>query len=90
MSVCLTIKNNGSINLAGASDPCDLVAMTAQELTNLQAAIGSDNDLLTMLNSIFAQPDQAQIISAFMAAFTLPIICYMVAYGLGVVVNFFR
>jgi len=90
MSVCLVIKSNGAINLANATDPCTLIGLTPTEYTNLQAAIGSDNDLLTMLNTIFAQPDQSQIIAAFMAAFTLPLICYMVASGLGFVVNFFR
>lgn len=42
------------------------------------------------LQALFAWPDHSQMAAAFMAGFALPMTFYLVAYGFGVVVNFFN
>lgn len=44
--------------------------------------------LANMLELIFAQPDNLQIQEAFMAGFSLPLICFMTAWAYGFVIGF--
>jgi hypothetical protein len=42
------------------------------------------------LQSLFAWPESDQMVAAWMAGFTIPMICYLAAWGFGVVVNFLK
>jgi len=42
------------------------------------------------LQALFAMPDSGQLAAAWAAGFTIPMICYLVAWGFGVAVNFFK
>lgn len=42
------------------------------------------------LQALFAWPESDQMVQAWMAGFTIPMICYLAAWGFGVVVNFFK
>lgn len=42
------------------------------------------------LQALFAWPESDQMVKAWMAGFTLPMVCYLAAWGFGVVVNFFN
>ena len=41
------------------------------------------------LAALFAMPDPASVQDAFVAGFSLPVICYLTAWGYGVVINWF-
>lgn len=45
--------------------------------------------LYELLEAIFSTPDPLDISAAFMVGIGLPLICYLVSWGYGVVVNWF-
>jgi hypothetical protein len=60
-------------------------------------AIISETELLTatpiqqlyeLLNAAFETPNNTSIVVAFMAAFTLPLVCYLTAWAFKTVVKF--
>ncbi len=46
--------------------------------------------LFELLNAVFAQPSNEQLAAAFFAAFSLPLMLYLVAWGYKSVLKFFR
>lgn len=46
------------------------------------------SQLYELLNAAFSTPDAAQIAGAFMAAFSVPMIAYLVAWAYGKVIGF--
>lgn len=44
--------------------------------------------LYELLSALFSTPDTQSVATAFMAAFSLPMICYLTAWALGSVVDF--
>jgi len=91
MPVCLIITNSDVIKAPIDQTFCHLYGLTPAEIADYQALLTTANtDLYTLLSAVFSTPDSAQIIAAFMAAMTLPLIVYMAAAALGSLVNFFR
>lgn len=46
--------------------------------------------LAALLASLLAQPGVGDMQAAFALGFTLPLICYLTAYFVGLLVNFWR
>lgn len=75
--------NNGNLR---CNEPLTTLAvsdLTSQTETDISA-------LVAILEAMFETPDATSIVQGFMAGFTLPFICYLSAWALGIVVNFFR
>lgn len=47
-------------------------------------------ELFELLNAVFSQPSNEQLVAAFLAAFTLPLICYLVSWAFSSVIKFVR
>lgn len=78
---CVVIGAGGELIASGAFDPsapCGLVVSTAAEFQR-----SAD------FSQVFGVPDATQVQTAFAAAFSLPLILYISAWALGVVVNWF-
>ena len=46
------------------------------------------SQLYELLNEVFSTPDTSQIVVAFMAAFTVPMIAFLTAWAYGKVIHF--
>lgn len=46
--------------------------------------------LAALLASLLAQPEPEALQAAFSLGFSLPLICFFVAYSVGLLVNFWR
>lgn len=46
--------------------------------------------LAALLASLLAQPETGEIQAAFVTGFSLPVLCYLVAHGVGLIVHFFN
>lgn len=82
MALCLR-QNNGLLSVDGAFDE----QTCADGYALLSASEFGD---VPTLQALFSMPETASIQDAFLAGFSLPVICYLTAWGYGVVVNWFN
>ncbi len=80
--------SNGTIRCDPSSATFQLVQLDT--LTNTSDPTTTIQELNDVLNTIFSTPSSTEIIQAFSAGITLPLICWLTAWGFGVVVNWFR
>jgi len=69
------------------------IYLTTQSLAECGGYVlmdSSEYSQVPTLQALFAWPESDQVIAAWMAGFTLPMLCYFVAWGFGTVVNFFK
>lgn len=80
MSSCVEVIN-GSLQVVGElTDSCGGFAlMTAQEARDVPT-----------LAALFATPEPEQMVQAFMAGLSLPLILWLVAWGFGTVLKFWN
>lgn len=55
-----------------------------------QALTEAINALVSMLQSIFQAPDSSQLAALWGLGFSMPLSLYLVAYAVGLLVNFWR
>lgn len=87
---CIYEKGNGNLAFSGPTDPCMFQVLSASEYEQAQLALMStDTDFYNLLVTVFAQPSTPEIITAFMAAFSIPVIVFLVSDAYGRVINWF-
>jgi len=82
MALCLR-ESSGRLLVDGAYDAIQCVDGYAL-LSSVEY-----NDVPT-LAALFSMPDALSVQEAFMAGFSLPLICYLTAWGYGLVINWFN
>lgn len=91
MAFCVSVDASNMVVYQPTSSPCPAVILTSDEyqtLINTPDAAQVLTDLNATLVAAFATPSTTEIISAFMAAFSLPIVLYLTAYAYQFVINF--
>ena len=80
MGLCVTVSGSALSVVGEYTEACTGYAlMTAEEYAGTPT-----------LAALFAMPDAETIRLAFMAGLSLPLICWLTAFGFGVVVNWFN
>ncbi len=81
MAVCVAQDSNAMLYVTTIPvESCaDLVLLTASEFTSYPTLV-----------DIFTMPTASDLGQMWLIFFALPLICYLTAWGLGVVVNFFK
>jgi len=76
--------------VAMADDSLRLSTTPLAECTGYVLMDSSEYSQVPTLQALFAWPESDQMVAAWMAGFTLPMVCYLAAWGFGTVVNFFK
>lgn len=80
MALCVAVNGTTLEVIGNYSEACAGYAlMTAQEYASTPT-----------LATLFATPDAESVQQAFMAGLSLPLILWLVAWGFGIVVNWFN
>jgi hypothetical protein len=93
--VCITLAAPLSASAAtcAKTNVDGFVYLSAESLAECSGHVLMDSaeySQVPTLQALFAWPDSGQLASAWLAGFTIPMICYLVAWGFGTVVNFFN
>ena len=81
MASCININPDGTLYQTGEAmaDCSGYVLLDAVEYTDLPT-----------LQSIFAMPVAEDVAKLWVTGFSLPLVVYLVAWGFGVVINWFK
>ena len=91
MAVCAYIDANGNV-IYDSTPPASCTTyllMDSADYTAFQNLQTGDAQSITF-QDVFAIPESEVLGQAFWYGFSLVILCYLVAYGYGVVINFFK
>jgi hypothetical protein len=91
MAICAYIDANGDlISTTTQPSACtDLIVLESSEWAFFET-LQTEFNTVVSLQDIVAIPEVAALQEAFMVGITLPVICYLTAWGYGVVINYFN
>lgn len=82
----LRCDGNLTVDAFGVASCDQWTVISQDELLSLAPV----TQLVELLNALVATPEPGQIAAAFMAAFSLPMICFLSAWAVQQVVGFFK
>lgn len=81
MALCITVSGN-TFTVEGEFDPDTCTGYTLLDVTEYQE--------VPSITDLFATPEAVEIVGAWTAGFSLPVILFLVAWGYQSVIGFFN
>ncbi len=91
MAICVQQDTNGVLYANGSTEPTctDYLLLDSAEFQAFQQLQTGQQQMITF-QDVFAIPEASQLGEAFALGFSFVMICYLVSWGYGVVINFFN